>query len=201
MSTDTNKPFNKMNKTELVASAQALKLEDKVKEIAKDPENPINAEYVTVLEEFKASQAEANGVDDKPMTPDAKPGKVAKATEAEKVAYNETAFYYLVTDHDTSVSIDDDEENRVYEFRWGNSRVGMTTQSVKLNGEPQYLPRGAVKTLERITYTKHYKVNGKPAVKEVPRFKITEMPEGWSLEEFEAKKRDQMTQKSAAGQL
>ena len=54
------KAFKIMTKEELVKAAKSLGLMDKVTAIAKDPANITNAEYVTVLEEFKAVQDEIN---------------------------------------------------------------------------------------------------------------------------------------------
>lgn len=53
------KTFQQMNK-ELIKAVESFNLMDKVVAVAKDPEKITNAEYVTVLEEFKASQDEIN---------------------------------------------------------------------------------------------------------------------------------------------
>ena len=56
----STKSFKQMNKEELIKAVESFGLMDKVIESAKDKEAITNAEYVTVLEAFKASQDEIN---------------------------------------------------------------------------------------------------------------------------------------------
>ena len=77
------KAFKDMNKEELIAAANSLGLTDKVKESAKDKEKITNAEYVTVLEAFKASQDEVNADTKKEI--DAVEKEIKSETKAEKV--------------------------------------------------------------------------------------------------------------------
>ena len=74
------KSFKQMNKEELIAAAISLKLIDKVKETAKDVDNITNAEYVTVLEAFKAAQDEVNS-DTKTELEEIQKVEKVKATE------------------------------------------------------------------------------------------------------------------------
>jgi len=169
------KTFKQMNKEELVKTTESLKLTDAVVAIAKDPENPTNAEYVTVLEEFKSKQDEVN----------------ANTKEGLK----DVKYKYIVTDHQSNVVIEDDDETRTFPIQYGNMLKGPKNWNVGLHGNPQALPFSVAKKLEEVPMNVHIK-NGKgePTVKTQSRFRVTKI-EGWSQDEIDALKRSQNTRK------
>jgi hypothetical protein len=194
-----------MNKEELIKAAESLKLTEKVTESAKDPENITNAEYVTVLEEFKAAQDAVNSDTKEELEKDEnqpETSKVPKETSLKKVVdkherakLKQVKFKYIVTDHQNSVQIDDDEENRTFPIQYGNLTSGPKNWNVGLHGNPQALPFSVAKKLEQIPMTVHTK-NGKgePVVKSQKRFRVTKI-EGWTQDEIDQLKRTQNTRK------
>lgn len=195
------KAFKDMNKEELIAAANSLGLTDKVKESAKDPEKITNAEYVTVLEAYKASQDEINSAAKKELDKvEKKDGekvlslkKVVDQYERSKL--KQIKYKYIVTDHQNSVKIDDDDETRTFPIQYGNLTTGPKNWNVGLHGNPQALPFSVAKKLESIMMTVHTK-NGKgePVVKSQPRFRVTKV-DGWTQDEIDALKRSQNTRK------
>lgn len=202
------KTFQQMNKEELIKAIESFNLTDKVVAIAKDPEKITNAEYVTVLEEFKASQDIVNA-DTKKELDEAKEKieKAPKTTEPEKVdakivvdqheraILKQIKYKYIVTDHQHSVQIDDDDETRTFPIQYGNLTTGPKNWNVGLHGNPQALPFSVAKKLEAVLMTVHTKnAAGEPIVKSQPRFRVTKV-EGWTQDEIDALKRAQNTRK------
>jgi len=196
------KTFKQMNKEELIKAAESLKLTDKVVESAKDKEKITNAEYVTVLEEFKASQDEINEETKKEL---AKPENNPEATKEvslkkvvdqhERAKLKQVKFKYIVTDHQNSIQIDDDDETRTFPIQYGNLTTGPKNWNVGLHGNEQALPFTVAKKLAAIMMSVHTK-NGKgePVVKSQPRFRVTKT-EGWTQDEIDEMKRAQNTRK------
>ena len=200
------KAFKQMNKEELIKAVNSFNLMDKVLEITKDAENITNAEYVTVLEEFKASQDEINA-DTKKELDDAekeaaKTPKVEVKVDAkivvdqhERAKLKQVMYKYIVTDHQHSVQIEDDDLTRTFPVQYGNLTTGPKNWNVGLHGNPQALPFSVANKLEEILMTVHTKdAEGKPIVKTQPRFRITKI-EGWTQEEIDQLKRAQNTRK------
>ena len=202
------KTFQQMNKEELIKAVESFNLADKVLAIAKDPEKITNAEYVTVLEEFKASQDIVNA-DTKKELDEAKEKieKAPKTTEPEKVdakivvdqheraMLKQIKYKYIVTDHQHSVQIDDDDETRTFPIQYGNLTTGPKNWNVGLHGNPQALPFSVAKKLESVLMTVHTKnAAGEPIVKSQPRFRVTKI-DGWTQDEIDALKRAQNTRK------
>lgn len=199
------KTFGQMNKEELISAAESLKLTAKVFESAKDKEKITNAEYVTVLEEFKASQDEVNSetkkeidnIENKPEVSDTTKavslGKIVDAHERAKL--KQVKYKYVVTDHQNSIQIDDDDETRTFPIQYGNLTTGPKNWNVGLHGNPQALPFTVAKKLEAILMTVHTK-NGKgePIVKSQSRFRVTKT-EGWTQDQIDEMKRAQNTRK------
>ena len=213
------KAFKIMTKEELVKAAQSLGLMDKVTAIAKDPANITNAEYVTVLEEFKAVQDEINK-----DTKDELDSIEKKAKETEKLnAQNNSAagakgaevipnlkevvdpfkraelkaikYKYIVTDHQHAVQIDDDDETRTFPIQYGNLTTGPKNWNVGLHGNPQALPFSVAAKLEAIQMVVHTKNGaGEPVSKSQPRFRVTKV-EGWTQDQIDELKRAQNTRK------
>ena len=200
------KTFQQMNKEELIKAVESFNLMDKVVASAKDPEKITNAEYVTVLEEFKASQDEINADTNKELddaekeaakTPKAEVKVDAKIVvdQHERAKLKQVMYKYIVTDHQHSVQIDDDDLTRTFPVQYGNLTTGPKNWNVGLHGNPQALPFSVANKLEEILMTVHTKdAEGKPIVKTQPRFRITKI-EGWTQEEIDQLKRTQNTRK------
>ena len=186
-----------MIKTELEAVIVERKLGEKVKEIAKVSSKPTNAEYVTVLEMYDAENASKvvapveecqAPVDDPTHTPiDDK--ETVKQTMADDYS---TMVPVIVTDHDNTVTIAEDEARRVVEIRWGNPMIGMSTTTVAMHGRMQYLPKGAIIRLKKITLADHIKnEDGKEqSTNDRNRFSVSDTT-GWTDTEFEAHAKEQ----------
>ena len=197
------KPFDEMIKSELEEATAFLKLDDEVKAAAKNPAKPTNADYVKVLEAFKAKQDKANPIvakevieasvaevsgTKKEVTPRATHAEV-KATMAEDYS---TGIPVIVTDHDTSISIDEDEEGRTVGIRWGNPVIGMSTTYVPMHGRMQYLPKGCVLRLRKISLASHVKdaAGKEKSHRDRKRFSVADTT-GWTESEFEAHRDEQ----------
>ncbi len=137
--TMAQKAFDKMNKTELESAIAFLKLEDEVLATAKDPEKITNADYVSVLEAFKAKQ-DIDNVDVVTEVKASETGtpavKVNNSAEKAIVKAEDlhTLIPVIVTDHDTSVVINEDVEGRTVAIRWGNPVIGGYTTNVPVHG-------------------------------------------------------------------
>jgi len=199
------KTFGQMNKEELAKAADSLKVTDKVIESAKDKEKPTNAEYVTVLEEFKAAQDEVNSDTKAEINkPENKPAKASELKKEslkkvvdkhERARLKQVKFKYIVTDHQSSVQIEDDDETRTFPIQYGNLTTGPKNWNVGLHGNPQALPFTVAKKLEAVKGTVHTKSGkGEPIVKSQLRFRVTKI-EGWTQDEIDGLKRSQNTRK------
>jgi len=193
------KTFAQMNKAELIAAATSLKLVDEVKNSAKDVDNITNAEYVTVLEAYKAKQDEVNA-DTKQELEKVNTTVISKSAEAgrtvdafERAKLKQVMYKYIVTDHQTRVVIDEDADNRVFPIGYGNLNSGPKVWNVQLHGRPQGLPYSVAKRLEEVHMTvQNNDADGKPVVKSQPRFRVT-MVEGYTQDEIDALKKSQNT--------
>ena len=127
------KTFQQMNKEELIKAVESFNLADKVVAIAKDPEKITNAEYVTVLEEFKASQDEINADTKKELDevqgnvpdtgvviPEGEDTAKVVVDQFERAKLKQVMYKYIVTDHQNSVQIEDDDETRTFPIQYGN---------------------------------------------------------------------------------
>ena len=199
------KAFKDMNKEELIAATESLKLTEQVKASAKDPEKITNAEYVTVLEAFKTSQDNINSDTKKELDKEENKPKESKDSEEvslkkvvdqhEKAALKQIKYKYIVTDHANNVTIEDDDETRTFPIQYGNLTTGPKNWNVGLHGNPQALPFSVAKKLEAIQMVVHTKDgNGNPIAKSQPRFRVTKV-DGWTEEEIEQLKRAQNTRK------
>lgn len=210
------KTFQQMNKEELIKAVESFNLMDKVIASAKDAEKITNAEYVTVLEEFKAAQDEINKetkdeleeaqkkaqkneeIADKDSAAGAKcaePDVKIVVDQHERARLKQVMYKYIVTDHQHSVQIEDDDETRTFPIQYGNLTTGPKNWNVGLHGNPQALPFSVAARLEEILMTVHTKNgNGEPIVKSQPRFRVTKI-EGWTQEEIDALKIAQNTRK------
>ena len=202
------KTFQQMNKEELIKAVESFNLMDKVIASAKDPEKITNAEYVTVLEEFKASQDEINAdtkkeldevqgnvPDTSAVVPEGKDTAKVVVDQFERAKLKQVMYKYIVTDHQNSVQIEDDDETRTFPIQYGNLTSGPKNWNVGLHGNPQALPFSVASKLEDVLMTVHTKNGeGEPIVKSQPRFRVTKI-EGWTQDEIDAMKRAQNTRK------
>ena len=196
------KLFKDMKKEELVAAANSLKLMDEVKKIANDPEKITNAEYVTVLEAFKAKQDELNSdVKEELDKEENKPAEVVKTGKGIKVNAFERAklkgikYKYIVTDHQSRNSIEDDDETRTFPILYGNINKGPLNWNVGLHGNPQALPFSVAKKLLEVPMVTQIKnAKGEPVARTQSRFRVTKV-EGWTQDEIDQLKIAQNTRK------
>ena len=197
------KSFRQMNKEELIKAVESFGLMDKVIESAKDKEAITNAEYVTVLEAFKASQDEINSETkeeleknenekgDEPVDT----GLKIVVDPNERAKLKQIMYKYIVTDHQNSVTIEDDDVTRTFPIQYGNLTTGPKNWNVGLHGNPQALPFSVAMKLEEVLMTVHTKDGqGNPIVRSQPRFRITKV-DGFTQEEIDSLKRAQNTRK------
>ena len=197
------KSFRQMNKEELINAAESFGLMDKVIESAKDKEAITNAEYVTVLEAFKASQDEINSetkeelekIENEKENKPADAGLKIVVDPNERAKLKQIMYKYIVTDHQNSVTIEDDDVTRTFPIQYGNLTTGPKNWNVGLHGNPQALPFSVAMKLEEVLMTVHTKDGqGNPIVKSQPRFRITKV-DGFTQEEIDSLKRAQNTRK------
>lgn len=106
---------------------------------------------------------------------------------------NERMVFVSVTDHDNTQSIEDDEENRLFQASWGNRICAPRRESVLVNGVPQYISRGMMKHMRSIkipSFVKADDSSGGVKATWKPRFTINEL-EGWTEEQLDALKKTQ----------
>lgn len=180
------KTYSEMIKTELIQEISNLGLDKEIDEYAKIPSKPTNAEYVTVLERA----AEAKAKKELKLTKGSVKSKSSALTEEEKTTMLDdlsTGVPVIVTDHDGTVTIEDDENRRVVSVTWGNPVIGVTTVNIALHGRMQYLPKGAIMRMKEITLADHIKnEDGKEtSTNSRKRFSIADTT-GWTEAEFEA---------------
>ena len=199
----STKSFKQMNKEELIKAVESFGLMDKVIESAKDKEAITNAEYVTVLEAFKASQDEINS-ETKEELEKVENGKSDELVDTglkvvvdnnERAKLKQIKYKYIVTDHQNSVTIEDDDVTRTFPIQYGNLTTGPKNWNVGLHGNPQALPFSVAMKLEEVLMTVHTKDGqGNPIVRSQPRFRITKV-DGFTQEEIDSLKRAQNTRK------
>lgn len=108
-------------------------------------------------------------------------------------ADNERMVQVSVTDHDNTHTVEDDEENRLFQASWGNRLCPVRRESVLVNGLPQYISRGMLKHMRSLrvpTFTKPTGSDGGVKIAWKERFTIHEL-EGWTEEQLAALKQTQ----------
>ena len=106
---------------------------------------------------------------------------------------NERMIQITVTDHDNTQTVEDDEENRLFQASWGNRICTPRQESVLVNGTPQYASRGMIKHMKSIkipTFTKALNSEGGVKVGSRDRFTINELT-GWTEEQLDALRKTQ----------
>ena len=150
-------------------------------------EEEIMADKVEVQEEVKVeNKVETKTTPKAPVVPEFK-----KLTRDEEVAlaaeYNLTKTRVVVTDHDTTQSMEADVLERGVTISWGNKFLGSQTDCVFMHGEPQYVRNGALAAMKTILIP----TNSKDSTSRTKaRFSITEV-EGWTQEKIDELKAQQ----------
>ena len=121
-----------------------------------------------------------------PVVPEPK-----KLTRDEEVAlaaeYNMTRTRVLITDHDTTQSMEADVLEKGVVISWGNKFLLSQTDCVFMHGEPQYVRNGALEAMKTILIP----TNSKDSTSRTKsRFSITEV-EGWTQEKIDELKAQQ----------
>ena len=121
-----------------------------------------------------------------PVVPEPK-----KLTRDEEVAlaaeYNMTKTRVVITDHDTTQSMEADVLERGVTISWGNKFLLSQTDCVFMHGEPQYVRNGALEAMKTILIP----TNSKDSTSRTKsRFSITEV-EGWTQEKIDELKAQQ----------
>lgn len=150
-------------------------------------EEEIMADKVEVQEEIKTeTKVETKTTPKAPVVPEFK-----KLTRDEEVAlaaeYNLTKTRVVVTDHDTTQSMEADVLERGVTISWGNKFLGSQTDCVFMHGDPQYVRNGALASMRTILIP----TNSKDSTNRTKaRFSITEV-EGWTQEKIDELKAQQ----------
>lgn len=150
-------------------------------------EEEIMADKVEIHEEIKTeSKVETKITPKAPVVPEPK-----KLTRDEEVAlaaeYNLTKTRVVVTDHDTTQSMEADVLERGVTISWGNKFLGSQTDCVFMHGDPQYVRNGALAAMKTILIP----TNSKDSTSRTKsRFSITEV-EGWTQEKIDELKAQQ----------
>ena len=121
-----------------------------------------------------------------PVVPEPK-----KLTRDEEVAlaaeYNLTKTRVVITDHDTTQSMEADVLERGVTISWGNKFLLSQTDCVFMHGDPQYVRNGALAAMKTILIP----TNSKDSTSRTKsRFSITEV-EGWTQEKIDELKAQQ----------
>ena len=150
-------------------------------------EEEIMADKVEVQEEIKTeTKVETKTTQKTPVVTEPK-----KLTRDEEVAlaaeYNMTRTRVVITDHDTTQSMEADVLEKGVVISWGNKFLLSQTDCVFMHGEPQYVRNGALEAMKIILIP----TNSKDSTSRTKaRFSITEV-EGWTQEKIDELKAQQ----------
>ncbi len=145
--------FEEMTNVQLKEVCEDFGLEVK----AKNPAKPNKAEYLEVLNEFKAQQDMIHGDRNKeraslkvaaPVTDGSKrkPQTPAQLVKLDLMAKERV----IVRDMQEAQTKDE-----MISVSWGNRLIGRQTEWVDLSGNPQYVRKGAINNLKEATMTVH----------------------------------------------
>ena len=150
-------------------------------------EEEIMADKVEVQEEVKVETKVETKITTKTPVVD-EPKKLTRDEEVALAAeYNLTKTRVVVTDHDTTQSMEADVLERGVTISWGNKFLGSQTDCVFMHGEPQYVRNGALEAMKTILIP----TNSKDSTSRTKsRFSITEV-EGWTQEKIDELKAQQ----------
>ena len=150
-------------------------------------EEEIMANKVEIQEEIKTETKVETKIT--PKTPVvAEPKKLTRDEEVALAAeYNMTKTRVVITDHDTTQSMEADVLERGVTISWGNKFLLSQTDCVFMHGEPQYVRNGALEAMKTILIP----TNSKDSTSRTKaRFSITEV-EGWTQEKIDELKAQQ----------
>lgn len=185
-----------MTKAELLAEIENRGLLSNVSEVAKFPAKPTNDELIKVLELADAElQTGSEPVAVKKVTVEDICG--SGMTKEELMLFEqEVGIPVIVTDYDTSVTTEENIENRVFRGSIGNLMTGTISFAVAMHGRMQYLPRIVIDHLRTVTMASNYKdATGKEvSARDKLRFNVTEV-EGWTEDELDAHRKEQSLKK------
>ena len=189
--------YNDMTKAELLSEIENRGLLSNVSEVAKFPAKPTNDELIKVLELADADLQTGSEpvVAVKKVTVEDICG--SGMTKEELMLFEqEVGIPVIVTDYDTSVTTEENIENRVFRGSIGNLMTGTISFAVAMHGRMQYLPRIVIDHLRTVTMASNYKdATGKEvSARDKLRFNVTEV-EGWTEDELEAHRKEQLLKK------
>lgn len=186
--------YSDMTKAELLSEIENRGLLSNVSEVAKFPAKPTNDELIKVLEladtELQSGSEPVVAV--KKVTVEDICG--SGMTKEELMLFEqEIGIPVIVTDYDTSVTTEENIENRVFRGSIGNLMTGTISFAVAMHGRMQYLPRIVIDHLRTVTMASNYKdASGKEvSARDKLRFNVTEV-EGWTEDELEAHRKEQL---------
>lgn len=195
-------PYKDMTKAELLAEIEKRNCSALIAQIAKYPAKPSNDELIKVLEtydnggELTTDTSSANSViEEDTKFIDETAGVVTEPEQLLEVVAD-TLIPVIVTDHDTSMTTEENIENRVFRGSCGNLMTGTITFAVANHGRMQYLPMIVVEHLKGLRMASNYKdANGKEVSSiDKKRFSVTNV-EGWTPEQLEAHRQEQLNKK------
>lgn len=184
-----------MTKAELLAEIENRGLVSQVAVIAKFPAKPTNDELIKVLEIADAELTSGSDIVasvEEELTVEAICG--SGMTKEELMLHEqEIGIPVIVTDYDTSITTEENIENRVFRGSIGNLMTGTISFAVAMHGKMQYLPRIVIDHLKTITMASNFKdASGKEvSYRDRLRFNVTEV-EGWTEDELEAHRKEQL---------
>lgn len=200
-------PYKDMTKAELLAEIEKRNCSALIAQVAKYPAKPTNDELVLVLETYdnggltaadavvgtSISATENSVIEDTIIDETA---GVVKEPEALLEVVSDTLIPVIVTDHDTSMTTEENIENRVFRGSCGNLMTGTITFAVANHGRMQYLPMIVVEHLKTLRMTSNYKdANGKEVSSiDRKRFSVTNV-EGWTQDQLEAHRQEQLNKR------
>lgn len=191
--------YEGLTKSDLLAQIEEKGCGDLIGNIAKYPAKPTNDELVAVLEAYDLQSNEtstANVIVKASSDPVKLPEPEGMAADEQVILNTELMIPVVVTDYDTSVTTEENIENRVFRGSCGNLMTGTISFAVGLHGRMQYLPKIVIDHLRSVTMTSNFKnASGvEVSTKDRSRFNVTEV-EGWTEDELESHRQEQSLKK------
>ena len=137
------KTFEEMDKSELKAAIAENKLETAVMDLGKHDTKVTANDLRDVLNANVSGEVLAK------VVVALKVNKGKTPTDEDKVEFGELRRLVIVTDHNTKTSMEEIEEGRVMLITAGNT-LNSDKYTVKLDGQPQYVPNKVIKKLLKI---------------------------------------------------
>jgi hypothetical protein len=171
-----NTKFTDMTNAELKQACMDFGLEVNAKNSIK----PTKAEYVEVLEKFKATQDSIHGIDREEEDKKEEVKETKKASGSKRKPQSRIKLMRLDLFKKDRVIVHDQQERQTKDemisVSWGNRAIGGQTDWVHLSGEPQYVRRGALNNLREATTVVHIpKPGGGVSMERRKRFVVVEV--------------------------